>query len=105
MERRQQREGENASPNNVNNVMMAPRFLMRNAKVISISLPPDLSDEAIEIAKEERRSVSEVFREALRQYAAQRALEAVRKHGRRVAKKRKLTEEDVVRIVREGRRG
>ena len=39
---------------------------MRTAKVISISLPPDMTAELQEAAKEERRSVSEVMREALR---------------------------------------
>ena len=78
---------------------------MKTARIVSISLPPDLNDEAAKIAKEERRSVSEVFREALRQYAAMRTVAEVRKQAQRTVKKRKLKPSDVNRIVAEGRRG
>ena len=79
---------------------------MRSAKIISISLPPELNDEVAEIAKEERRSVSEVLREAFRQYAAIRAVTEVRRqmHASMKKKGRKLTEKDIVRMVREGRK-
>ncbi len=77
---------------------------MRTAKVISISLPPDMTDELQEIAKEERRSVSEVIREALRQYATGRTLNAVRKQARKIAKKKGIKPKDIDRIVHEGRR-
>lgn len=77
---------------------------MRTAKVISVSLPPDMTEEVQQIAKEERRSVSEVFREALRQYAASRVLSEARKEGRRVVKKKKLKPSDVAAIVAAGRR-
>lgn len=74
------------------------------AQVVSISLPPDMINEVQEVAEEERRSVSEVIREAFRRYAAERALDAVRKEGRKAAKKMKLKPDDIPRIVREGRR-
>lgn len=77
---------------------------MRTARVVSVSLPPDMEKEIQQIAKEERRTVSEVLREAFKQYAINRDLELVRKEGRKVAKRLKLTEDDVVRIVREGRK-
>ena len=41
---------------------------MRIAKTVSITLPPDLLVEAQEIAQREHRSLSELFREALRRY-------------------------------------
>ena len=77
---------------------------MGHAKIISISLSPDLSKEVSAIAKEERRSVSEVFREALRQYAALNAVSKVRKQAQKTAKKRHLTEEDIEDIIDEGRK-
>lgn len=77
---------------------------MRTARVISVSLPPDMTQEVQQIAKEERRSVSEVFREALRQYAAGRVLAEARKEGRKAAKKRKLKTSDVAAIVSAGRK-
>ena len=44
----------------------------KKSKIISISLPPDMTEEVQDMAQEERRSVSEVIRGALRQYAAMR---------------------------------
>ncbi len=74
------------------------------ARVVSISLPPDMIDEVQEIAEEERRSVSEIIRESFRRYAAERALDAVRKEGRKAVKRMKLKPDDIPRIVREGRK-
>lgn len=74
------------------------------AQIISISLPPDMTKEVQEMAKEERRSVSEIIREALRQYSANRILKDVRKEARKVVKKKGVKPEDIDRIVHEGRR-
>jgi Arc/MetJ-type ribon-helix-helix transcriptional regulator len=41
---------------------------MRTAKTVSITLPPDLLVKAQEIALREHRTISELFREALRRY-------------------------------------
>jgi metal-responsive CopG/Arc/MetJ family transcriptional regulator len=41
---------------------------MRNAKTISITLPPDLLLKAQKTAEREDRTISELFREALRRY-------------------------------------
>jgi Arc/MetJ-type ribon-helix-helix transcriptional regulator len=43
---------------------------MRTAKTISITLPPDLLVKAQELATREHRTMSELFREALRRYRA-----------------------------------
>lgn len=43
---------------------------MRIAKTISITLPPDLLVKAQEVAEREHRTLSELFREALRRYMA-----------------------------------
>ena len=77
---------------------------MRTARVISLSLPPDMEKEVQRIAKEEHRTISELLREAFRQYLANRDLAAIRKEGRRVAKKMNLKPDDVAKIVRSGRR-
>ena len=76
---------------------------MRASKIISLSLPPDMTLEVQEMAKEERRSVSELLREAFRQYAAGKALQDVRKVAGRAAKKKGITTENVEQMVREGR--
>ena len=43
---------------------------MRTAKTVSITLPPDLLAKAQELATREHRTMSELFREALRRYMA-----------------------------------
>ena len=75
-----------------------------NYKVVSISLPPDMTKEVQDMAKEERRSVSEVIREALRQYGATKDLKAIRKEVRKTIKKKGITSGEIDRIVHEGRR-
>ena len=77
---------------------------MRTAKVISLSLPPEMEEEVQKIAKEEHRTISELLREAFRQYLTNRDLGAIRKEGRKVAKKMKLTPDDIAKIVRAGRK-
>ncbi len=76
---------------------------MRASKIISLSLPPDMTLEVQEMAKEERRSVSELLREAFRQYAAGKTLQDVRKEAGRASKKNRIKPESVEQIVREGR--
>jgi Arc/MetJ-type ribon-helix-helix transcriptional regulator len=41
---------------------------MRTAKTVSITLPPELLVKAQELATREHRTMSELFREALRRY-------------------------------------
>lgn len=65
------------------------------AKVVSISLPPDMTKEIQDLAREERRSVSEVMREAFRQYAANRALRGVRKAAKKAVKKKGIKARDM----------
>ena len=77
---------------------------MRTAKVISLSLPPDMEKEVQKVAKAEHRTVSELLREAFRQYLSNRDLAAIRKEGRGVAKRMKLKSEDVEKIIRSGRK-
>ncbi|MGC2620686.1 MAG: ribbon-helix-helix domain-containing protein [Acidobacteriaceae bacterium] len=43
---------------------------MRTAKTVSITLPPELLAKAQERARSEHRTMSELFREALRHYIA-----------------------------------
>lgn len=77
---------------------------MRTAKVISLSLSPEMEKEVQQLAKEERRSISEIMREAFRQYMTNRDLATVRTEGKKIAKQKKLKPDDVERIVREERR-
>jgi len=68
---------------------------MRSIKTITISLPVTMGKEVEKVAKEEHRTVSELIREAFRQYQAQRNLKLLAGEGRKTAKARKLTPKDI----------
>ena len=61
----------------------------RTTKVYSITMPPKMGKQAEDLAKQESRTMSELFREAFRTYRA----DAARQHG----------EQDVERMVDEAR--
>lgn len=76
---------------------------MRTASVMSVSLQPGISAQVARIAKEEKRTVSDVFREALREYAATRVLRDIRKQASKTAKKLKIKPEDIESLIDLGR--
>ncbi|MEI8348033.1 MAG: ribbon-helix-helix domain-containing protein [Pseudomonadota bacterium] len=67
---------------------------MPSAKTITISLPLAMAKEMSELAKEEHRTLSELLREAFRQYRSQRQLKNLATKGKKQVKKLGLTEED-----------
>ena len=73
------------------------------ARVINISLPDDLLREIDEYAKVERRTRSELFREAARQYIENRRWRRLRELGSKTARDLGVSEEDIERIVQEYR--
>jgi CopG family transcriptional regulator/antitoxin EndoAI len=78
---------------------------MRTTKVVSITLPPALLEEAQALAKQENRTMSELMREALRRYQRERDWERLRSFGTMSAEMNNLkNEEDVVNLVRQVRR-
>jgi predicted transcriptional regulator len=78
---------------------------MRIAKTISITLSPDLLVKAQEIAEREHRTISELFREALRRYmTADPEWEALLRRTRATGKALGVaTEADVERLSDEFR--
>jgi CopG family transcriptional regulator / antitoxin EndoAI len=78
---------------------------MRTTRILSLSLPPELVREAERIAKQEGRTKSALFREALRRYVEERRWLALQRYGRGRARKLGMTEPDVNRAVQEIRRG
>jgi Arc/MetJ-type ribon-helix-helix transcriptional regulator len=79
---------------------------MRTAKTVSITLPPDLLVKAQVLAQREHRTMSELFREALRRYMQsdaewQALLSRTRAKGRAMGVK---SEADVERLSDEYRR-
>ena len=76
---------------------------MRNTKLLTISLMPEFLEEIEKLAKEERRTKSELVREALRRYLADKELRRLQRYGLQKARELGLKEEDVVRLVKEYR--
>lgn len=77
----------------------------RISRVFTISLPPELAARAEAIAKEESRTISEVFREALRAYESLQLppwLEKARAYAV-TRNPRGYTEEDLPRLIQEVR--
>lgn len=79
---------------------------MRVAKTVSITLPPDLLAKAQELAQREHRTMSELFREALRHYMQRDPdWEALLARTRSLGRAHGITtEEDVERLSDEYRR-
>lgn len=79
---------------------------MRTAKTISITLPPDLLIKAQTVAQKEHRTISELFREALRRYmGSDPEWEALLRQTRAIGKSMGVeTEADVERLSDEFRR-
>jgi CopG family transcriptional regulator/antitoxin EndoAI len=74
-------------------------------RTVTISIPPALAREVDRLARKEGRTRSELLREAFRQYATRmERWDRVFELGREVAARRGLTEADVDRVVKEGRR-
>jgi len=77
----------------------------RKSRVFTISLPPDLAARAEAIAKQESRTMSEVFREALRELETKQIMKALREAAEYGATRNLhgYTEADVPRLVKEAR--
>jgi CopG family transcriptional regulator/antitoxin EndoAI len=74
-------------------------------RTVTISLPPRLAREVDRIARAEHRSRSELLREAFRQYVTRlERWERVFAAGRNAARRTRVTEADVLRVVKERRR-
>ena len=76
---------------------------MRTSQIVSITLPPEMLSRATALAKKENRTMSELVREALRQYERHRWWEETNAYGRARAKALGIREEDVDRVIHEYR--
>ena len=76
---------------------------MRTSQIVSITLPPEMLSRAMALAKKENRTMSELVREALRQYERHRWWEETNAYGRARAKALGIREEDVDRVIHEYR--
>ena len=51
---------------------MNKKFINRNTKTITFSLPPEMAEQVQDVMREEGRTMSELIREALRNYMEER---------------------------------
>jgi hypothetical protein len=77
----------------------------RRSRVFTISMPPELAASAEALAKQENRSMSELFREAFRIYERDSISRLIDETAAYAATRNPhgYTEEDVVRLVKEVR--
>jgi len=74
-------------------------------KVVNISMPEELFKEAEKLTREENRTRSELYREAIRQYIETRKWQKLQRETAERARKLGITsEEDVERIISEIRK-
>ena len=82
-----------------------PGSPLRTTKILSLSFPPKLLNAAERLAKQEGRTRSELFREALRRYIQERKWHELQRYGARQAQRLGVTETDVERAIGEYRKG
>ena len=78
----------------------------RQRAVMSLSLPPNIAEEYRSIAKEEGKTVSGLFREIFSFYKQERLKKeyrALQDYGAENAKKLKISEKEIERLILEGR--
>ncbi|HUY80955.1 MAG TPA: ribbon-helix-helix protein, CopG family [Acidobacteriaceae bacterium] len=78
---------------------------MRTTEILSITLPAPMLKEARDLARQENRTMSELMREALRQYQRQRRMELLTSAAQATVLATNIrTEEDVVDAIHQFRR-
>ena len=77
----------------------------RSSKTYTISLPPELASKAEFLARRDSRSMSELFREAFRNYYAQQSRLTLEEANRYAASRNPsgFSEEDIPALIREVR--
>ena len=76
----------------------------RTTQIISISVPPEMTCQIDRLAKSERRTRSELLREALRRYLEEQDWKRLFNYGRMKAKSFGITRDRVEEIIDENRR-
>jgi len=78
---------------------------MRTTKVMTLSLPPEMVKEVDKLTREEKRTKSELFREALRKYINDKRWQQIRRWGMKTVQDPGIsTEEEVDELIYRHRR-
>ena len=73
--------------------------MSRATKTITISLPAEMAVQIEQLMQEERRTKSELLREALRRYVEEREWRKILRYGRMKAREKGITEDQIENIV------
>jgi len=76
---------------------------MKKSSVVSITMPKEMRKVTEDLARQENRTMSELIREALRQYTTYSQFKQLQRYGKAQAKKLGLKPSDVQRIMDEAR--
>jgi metal-responsive CopG/Arc/MetJ family transcriptional regulator len=77
--------------------------MSRTTTTFTISLPPEMADKVQELMKKEKRTRSELFREALRRYFNEQEWREIVRYGHTKAEQKGIREDQVEDIVDAGR--
>ena len=73
--------------------------MARTTATFTISLPPEMAEKVEELMKKEKRTRSELIREALRRYFEEQEWKEIVKYGRIKAREKGISEDQVEDIV------
>jgi CopG family transcriptional regulator / antitoxin EndoAI len=73
--------------------------MTRITTTFSISLPPEMAEKVNEIMKKEKRTRSELFREALGKYFEEQEWKEVIRYGKMKAKEKGISEDQIEDMV------
>jgi CopG family transcriptional regulator / antitoxin EndoAI len=78
--------------------------MARTTATFTISLPSEMAEKVAELMRKEKRTRSELFREALRKYFEEQEWKEIKRYGRMKTKEKGISEdqiEDIVDAIRE----
>lgn len=71
----------------------------RTTKTMTLSLPPQMAEQVERLTREEGRTKSELFREALRRYIEERNWANLYRYGEAKAREKGIREEEIEDLV------
>jgi len=78
---------------------------MRTTKLLTLSLPPEMFKKVEQLVKEENKTKSELFREALRRYINDKRWQQIRQWGLKASQELEVsTEEEVDELIHQYRK-
>lgn len=73
--------------------------MRKTTQTVTLSIPPEMVEEVEEVMNEERRTMSELLREALKRYIEDRKWRKIYLYGEMKAKEKGITEDQIEDII------